>query len=401
MMNNIEELIEHKVKVWNSLTNQCISSSDWLDWKWQFRNRIQNAEMLVNLLNLDAQTKNEIITVGKKFLISTTPFQIIRIYDLITSQRNKDASELKKVFLPSIYELNTPSEGIIDGLGEDGTSVYPFISQLYPDRVLLFVTDVCPLYCRYCFRRRKVIHEKPVISRPQSIIDEENLAKAIKYITSNPSIRDVILSGGEPLILSDKHLEKIISELRKVKHVDIIRIDTKMPTVIPQRITDSLINMLRKYHPIFMTLHFVHPAEIDEEVKIAVTKLADAGIPLGTYTPVLRGINNDRETLKILFWELVKMRIRPYYLVHFVPTIWTEHFRVPLRETLNLIAGMQYELSGIALPQLKVYVPKLGKVPLVPQKIEGPIVKGNKNIYKFIIPTPDGEKIIYYEEPKM
>lgn len=400
MRQSMQHIAKRKVQTWNLLTGQNVTASQWLDWKWQFRNRITDESTLGRLLGLDQQTQEELVRVGEIFLTSVTPFQLVLVYDLLASQRESDAKALAKVFLPNIAEISAVPGGIIDGLGEEGSTPYSYISQLYPDRVLLFVTDICPLYCRYCFRRRKVIHQKPITMRPENILQGDHLEQAAQYIESHTSIRDVILSGGEPLILDDEHLEKIIRRLRKINHVDIIRIDTKIPTVMPQRITDDLVSMLHRYHPIFMTLHFVHPAEIDDEVRIACAKLVNAGIPLGTYTPILRGINNDRQTLKTLFWELVKMRIRPYYLVHFVPTIWTEHFRVSLQESLELISGLHYELSGIALPAFKVYVPGCGKIPIVPQRIEGPFIKGSKRVYKFLVPMLGArEKEIYYEEP--
>jgi lysine 2,3-aminomutase len=392
--------IKRKVELWNNLTNQNIDINQWLDWKWQFKSRVKDVKTLFKILNFDSITQKKIEEVSNTFIFSVTPFQLIRVYELLQLNKISEAESLSKVFVPDILELTLKNDGVIDGLGEEDTTPFPYISQLYPDRVLLFVTDICPFYCRYCFRRRKVIHQVDLKERPMNILDDANLETAIEYIDSNNQIRDVILSGGDPLSLNDNNLEKILSRLKKIKHVEIIRIDSKIPAVMPQRITNDLIKILNKYQPIFMTLHFVHPSELEDEVKYACSKLVNSGISLGTYTPILKGVNNSREVLKSLFWELLKIKIRPYYLVHFVPTQWTEHFRVSLEESLKLISGIHYELSGLAIPSFKLYIPGKGKILLTPNSVEGPFLKGSKKIYKLTVPLGDGKINDYlFEEP--
>ena len=383
--------IKEKIDLWNQRLNTSISAKEWNSWRWQVRNSITTLDKLKKFIPLDAEEENEIKEVLKHFVVSVTPFFIANVALLYSKGREEDVKAIAKCFVPSVNEISYQSQFMNDGLGEKDTTPFSYISQLYKDRVLLFTTNNCPFYCRYCFRRRKVILN-PKENRPEDLMIGDNLEKALQYIRERKEIRDVILSGGEPLSLNDNRLERIIKSLREISHVKIIRIDTKMPVVIPMRITEALVRMLKMYHPIFMTLHFVHPAEITPEVREACERLVDAGIPLGTYTPVLKGINDSKEILKRLFWELVQIRIRPYYLVQFVPTGWTEHFRVSLMESLNFLEGIHGELSGIAIPTFKVYTKGCGKVPLLPQYYIKRTPKGH------LLRTWSGDVAIY-EEP--
>jgi len=366
-----------------------ISEEDWSNWLWQEKNRVTSIEVLKKFIPISQNEEKEVTRVLNHFIMSVTPYFLTHVSLLYDKGESRFAKTLTKTFLPSLNEIsdNYFSE---DGLGENGSTPHGFISQLYPDRVLLFLTHYCPFYCRYCFRRRKVILS-PEQEIPSSVL--QNIEKSLYFIKNNRNIRDVILSGGEPLSINDEQLENIIYSLRKIEHVKIIRIDTKIPAVMPMRITDKLVNMLKKYHPIFINLHFVHPKEIIEETKNACLKLVDAGIPLGTYTPILKGINDDKDILKELFWKLVQIRIRPYYLVQFVPTKHAEHFKVPLKKSLELLEKIHWELSGIAVPHFKVYIKGKGKVSLLPQWYLGKNQKGH------LFKTWKGEGI-FFEDPE-
>jgi lysine 2,3-aminomutase len=402
-----------KREMWNDLTGSQVTEKDWNNWIWQMQKRVDSIDELKKIIPLSPEEQQKISLVLKHFRMAVPPYFLIHVRNLIDKGEEANASALKKIFLPDtpeiLPEISPTSEmKTTDGMGEDASTPFKFISQLYPDRILLFVTNECPIRCRYCFRRRKVIPKVPREDKKdqkiETLLEGENLEKAIKYIKeevrNGTKIRDVILSGGDPLSLGDEKLDKILTALRSVKNVEILRIDSIFPVVLPQRITDSLVKILKKHHPLFMTLHFIHPAEITEEVKEACAKLVDAGIPLGTYTPILKGISDDREILKTLLFELVKMRIRPYYLVQFIPTKWTEHFRVPLLDSLKLIDGIYGYISGLAVPHFHVYVKRKedlrgeGKVILLPLDIyRGRTKEGH------LLKTYRGE-IGFYEEPE-
>jgi lysine 2,3-aminomutase len=235
----------------------------------------------------------------------------------------------------------------------------------YPDRVLLLVLDFCSTYCRYCTRSRVVGHGSIFPSRVR-------LEKAIDYIRSHPEIRDVLLSGGDPLTLGDDRLEWILARLRQIPHVEIIRIGTKVPAVLPQRITPKLVRMLRRYHPLWMSLHFTHPDEGTPEAFRACTALADAGIPLGSQTVLLKGINDSVAVMKTLVHQLLRMRVRPYYLYQCDPISGSAHFRTPVEAGLDIIGGLRGFTSGYAVPTYVVDAPGGGgKIPVHPDTVLG------------------------------
>ncbi len=397
--------VKSKIEFWNKKMGTSITEREWNSWIWQEQNRITTLEDLKKLIPIEEKKEKEIEQVLKHFKMAVTPYFVSYVGLLYSEEKTREAADaLCKTFLPDIAELidifydpmitqyNVSDIELlkIDGLGEENTTPFSYISRLYLDRALLFVTSHCPFYCRYCFRRRKVI-TSPNSSAQENILQSNNLEKAMDFLKDNPEIRDVILSGGEPLTLNDTQLEKILLSLREIKHIKIIRIDTKIPAIMPMRITDSLVTTIRKYHPVFMTLHFVHPYELTPESKKACEKLVDGGIPLGTYTGIYKGINDNREILKQLFWELVQARIRPYYLVQFVPTKHAEHFRVPLEKSLSILEGLHGELSGIAIPSFKVYTYGQGKVPLLPAYYRGKIKEGH------LLKTYKGEVALYPE----
>lgn len=348
-----------RVERWEDVTVE-----DWSDWKWHLQNRLTTAKEVLDVLPVPEAIR----TAAEKaeefhipFETGLTPYLVKHIAGLLLSDPG-GACALLKTVLPSTAELSPVFIESRDGMGEDQTGTHTLLSQLYKNRALLFVSSVCPVYCRFCFRRRKVGSNSDVF------LSTAEIQQAIDRIADDPSIDDVIVSGGDPLMMPDNRLIDLLHRLRAVPTIRIVRFDTKMATVLPQRITAALAEQLSRYHPLYLTLHFVHPAEITNEVRRACSLLADAGIPLGAYTPLLRGINDQRETLVRLFTELAYMRVRPYYIVHNVANRWTDHFTVPLERAFDLMDGLQGEISGPALPSLVVYLPNAGgKVPLSAQ----------------------------------
>lgn len=342
-----------------------IKPCDWSSWTWQLQNCITSVRELIELLPMpDRLVQDALIADQYKvsFGMKITPYMLNHLYRL-KETGSEDAVQLVKTILPSASEAECALTQTLDGMGEDDTSSHPLISRFYRNRVLLFVSNVCPIYCRYCFRRRKVGGNSKL---PISI---DQVKEAIDFgIRADPDIDDVVISGGDPLMMSDEYLVELLSHLRSVPHVRIIRLDTKMAASLPQRITPELVSRLGQFHPLYVTLHFAHPSEITDEVHQACTRLANVGIPLGSYIPLLKGVNDRFATLARLFTELIYMRVRPYYLVHNIANRWTNHFTVPLERAFELMEKLQNEVSGLALPTLITYLPgACGKVPLAPQ----------------------------------
>ncbi|MBO8137212.1 MAG: KamA family radical SAM protein [Desulfotomaculum sp.] len=282
-------------------------------------------------------------------------------------------------------ELQVNKDDMEDPLHEDVDSPVPGVTHRYPDRALLLVTDQCSMYCRHCTRRRLAgSHDKPL---PKSQTD-----KAIKHIKSNNSIRDVIISGGDPLTLCDSKLEYILKQLRSIKHVEIIRIGTRMPVVLPQRITDKLCSMLKKYHPIWVNTHFNHPNEITEESKKACQKLADAGIPVGNQSVLLKNVNDCQHIYRKLVRELVKIRVRPYYLYQCDLSVGIGHFRTSVSKGIEIIESLRGHTSGLCVPQFVVDAPGGGgKIPVNPQYMI------SQSDSKVVLRNFEGKLFVYHE----
>jgi lysine 2,3-aminomutase len=267
--------------------------------------------------------------------------------------------------IPTVHELIRGPGEADDPLGEESQSPVHGLVHRYPDRVLFLVHDFCSTYCRYCTRSRVVGHGSLTASQAR-------LEKAIQYISATPTIRDVLLSGGDPLLLSDNKLEWLLARLRLIPHVEVIRIGTKIPAVLPQRVTPKLTRMLKRYHPLWMSLHFMHPDECTPETQRACDMLADAGIPLGSQTVLLNGINDDVETMKKLMHGLMKMRVRPYYLYQCDPITGSSHFRTPVAKGLEILQGLRGHTSGYAVPTYVIDAPGGGgKIPLMPVSVTG------------------------------
>lgn len=294
-----------------------VTDEQWNDWRWQVRNRIETLEQLESLMTLTEQEKEGIKKSLETIRMGITP------YYLSIMDPNDPKCPVRMQAVPSINELHKSAADQLDPLHEDGDSPVPGLTHRYPDRVLLLVTDMCSMYCRHCTRRR-------FAGQTDHALPMERIEKAIEYIRNTPQVRDVLLSGGDPLLLSDENLEHIISKLREIPHVEIVRIGSRTPVVMPQRITLELCNMLKKYHPIWLNTHFNHSKEITPEAIKACNMLADAGVPLGNQSVLLKGVNDCVHIMKDLVHNLVKMRVRPYYIYQCDLSMGIEHFRTKI-----------------------------------------------------------------------
>lgn len=337
----------------NGLFND-VPDSDWNDWKWQLKNRVQTLEDLTKLTKISKDEEEGIKKCLESLRMSITPYYL-SLMDL-----NDENDPIRKQCVPTIMELTRSEEDIEDPLHEDEDSPVKGLTHRYPDRVLFLVTDQCAMYCRHCTRRRFAGQNDMAV--PTKQIDE-----AIEYIAKTPVIRDVLLSGGDCLLLSDDMLEYIIKKLREIPHVEIVRLGSRLPVVMPQRITDDLVNMLKKYHPIWLNTHFNHPAEITPEAVAACAKMADAGIPLGNQCVLLAGVNDCVHVMKNLVQGLVKMRVRPYYIYQCDLSYGLAHFRTPVAKGIEIIEGLRGHTSGYAVPTYVVDAPGGGgKIPVMP-----------------------------------
>jgi lysine 2,3-aminomutase len=330
------------------------TTEEWSDWKWQVRNSFTSFDQLESILQLSDDEK------GFKEQALNLPIRITPYYASLLDKHNA-LQPLRKTMVPVLDELSVSPGEESDPLGEEHDSPVPLIVHRYPDRALFLVTGFCSAFCRYCTRSH-MVSKKDKMHASTSQIDG-----AIKYISEHKEIRDVLISGGDPLTLSDERLEYIIARLRAIEHVEFIRIGSKVPAVLPMRITPALTDMLKKYHPIFLSLHFTHPDELTPETREACNRLADAGIPLGSQTVLLEGVNNSIEVYKKLAHELLKVRVRPYYLYQCDPIPGSAHFRTKVENGLDIIRGLRGFTSGYAVPQFVIDAPKGGgKIPLLP-----------------------------------
>jgi lysine 2,3-aminomutase len=333
--------------------------SEWNDWRWQLRNSFKDLNQLERIMVL-SDGERAGLQAGRQL-----PSQITPYYASLFDPKRQDDPLRRTVVMTSDEFLKGPGEAD-DPLDEDGDLKAPGLVHRYPDRVLFLVTPLCPVYCRYCTRSRMV---GDTAGHPLGV---EQWTGAIDYIGAHPEIRDVLLSGGDPLLLSDDKLEWLLTRLRAIKHVELLRIGTKVPAVLPQRITPALVRMLKRLHPFWMSVHFMHPNELTPEVKRACARLADAGIPLGSQTVLVSGVNDDVETMKRLMRQLVEMRVRPYYMYQCDPVSGTSHFRTPVSKGLQIIGGLRGHTTGYAVPTYAIDAPGGGgKVPLLPDYAAG------------------------------
>jgi len=348
------------------------SLNDWNDWRWQVRNSIKSVSALKQFLNLTAEElacdENDKVNL---------PIRITPYYASLLS-RNDAMQAIRRSVVPVKEELYISPGEDHDPLCEENSSPVPNLVHRYPDRVLFLITGFCSTYCRYCTRSHMVAQDDKLH------LGKSALEPAFNYIASNPAIRDVLLSGGDPLTLGDSYLEYVLSRLRAIPHVEIIRIGTKVPAVLPQRITKSLVAILSKYHPLFMSIHFTHPDELTSEVAQATARLANAGIPLGSQTVLLKSINDEVQTMKSLMQGLLKLRVRPYYLYQCDPIPGSTHFRTPVEKGLEIIEGLRGHTSGYAVPHFVIDAPGGGgKIPLLPEYYLGRDEKGNVRLRNY------------------
>jgi lysine 2,3-aminomutase len=334
--------------------------ADWNDWRWQNRNRIRTLEQLERMIRVTDDERQAILRHTGPLPVGLTPYYMSLI------DPDDAAQPLRRTVIPTLAEFTRVPGEQDDPLGEDGTSPVPGLVHRYPDRVLLLVTNFCSVYCRYCTRARLVG------ASGERALKKTDIDRAIEYIERTPAVRDVLISGGDPLSLDEDRLEYVLGRLRSIKHLEFVRIGTKQPVVQPMRVTPTLTRVLRKYHPLWMSLHFTHPSEITPEVTEACGRLADAGIPLGSQTVLLRGINDEADTLKQLFHGLLRIRVRPYYLYQCDPISGSSHFRTTVDEGLALIQALRGYTTGYAVPSYVVDAPGGGgKIALFPDVVMG------------------------------
>jgi len=329
-----------------------VTEKEWKDWRWQSRNRFKTLAQFERVLVL-SDDERAAMSLGTMLL----PTGITPYYMSLLDPNDPDQA-LRRTVVPSINEFTRFPGEADDPLGEDGHSPVPGLVHRYPDRVLLLALDFCSTYCRYCTRSRVVGHGEIAPS-------DSRLEKIFNYLEEHTEVRDVLLSGGDPLALSEDKLDYILGRLRRIPHIEFIRIGTKMPAVLPQRITKELTTMLQRHHPIWMSLHYLHPDECTPESRKACERLADAGIPLGSQTVLLKGVNDDVNVMKNLMHKLLTMRVRPYYLYQCDPISGSAHFRTTVKKGLEIIEGLRGHTTGYAVPTYVIDAPGGGgKIPL-------------------------------------
>jgi lysine 2,3-aminomutase len=343
-----------------------VSIIEWNDWKWQIKNSIRDIHQLRKFIRLSSEEEMLILENTVNLPLRITPYYLSLIDPCEEDQ------PIRKSVVPIISEFFRAPEEKSDPLCEHHHQVTPNLVHRYPDRVLFLITGFCSTYCRYCTRSHMVA------KKDKSHFSLKELAPAFNYIRQHTEVRDVLLSGGDPLTISEEKLFAILDELKTIPHVEMIRIGTKVPVVLPQRITVSFVERLKKYHPLWMSIHFTHPDELTPEVKEACTRLADAGIPLGSQTVLLKGINDNVETMKYLMQGLLKIRVRPYYLYQCDPIPGSAHFRTSVEKGLEIIKGLRGHTSGYAVPHYVIDAPGGGgKIPLLPEYYMGRDAEGN------------------------
>jgi len=351
-MNNITGKARDRksIPLWKDVTDE-----QWNDWTWQISHRLSSVDDIAQVINLTDSEKEDIRKVMDGFRVGITPYYA----SLMDPDDPCDPVRMQSV--PTFAEMHRSGADMLDPLHEDEDSPAPGLTHRYPDRVLLLITDQCSMYCRHCTRRR-------LAGENDQARSTKDIDMAIDYIRRTPQVRDVLLSGGDCLCVSDDKLEYIISELRKIDHVQMVRLGSRTPVVMPQRITDNLVNILKKYHPIWLNTHFNHPKEMTVEAAEALAKLADAGIPLGNQSVLLRGINDDSEVMRDLVHILVMNRVRPYYIYQCDLSLGIEHFRTKVSKGIELIESLRGHTTGLCVPTFVVDAPGGGgKIPVMPQ----------------------------------
>lgn len=353
IFNKTQQEIAEKIKVGSGISN-------WKDWKWQLKNAIKSLEKfeLLTGIKFDSKEREKLKKTFIRFPLSITPY-----YLSLIDNKNYLTDPVFKQAFGSTSELTVLKSELEDPLSEEHDSPVEGITHRYPDRVLFHVSNICSMYCRHCTRKRKV-------GDIDFIPSKEQLNKGIDYIRKTPEVRDVLLSGGDPLMLSDTYLDWLLTEITSIPHVEIVRVGTRMPVVLPYRITDGLISVLKKHQPIWINTHFNHPREITSSAKEAVRKLADAGFPLGNQSVLLAEVNDCPRIMKNLVHKLVKNRIRPYYLYQCDLSEGLSHFRTPVGKGIEIMESLIGHTSGFSVPTYVIDAPGGGgKIPVMPNYI--------------------------------
>jgi lysine 2,3-aminomutase len=336
-----------------------VNPLDWEDWRWQIKNRVCTKDALSQIINLTPEEIKGIDKARGRLSMAITPYWATLI------DPDDPNCPIRRQAVPVAEEHAVGPHEMVDPCAEDRDSPAPHLVHRYPDRVLLLATDHCAMYCRHCTRRRLVgDHEAAAPGGPG------RFDAAIEYIRSNRKVRDVLISGGDPFILEDEALEELLSKIRAISHVEFLRLGTRVPVTLPQRITDKMVAMLKKYSPIWISIHFNHPKEITKRCKIACDMLSDAGFPLGSQTVLLKGINDRPYIMKKLVQELLQVRVRPYYIYQCDPVRGTQHFRTPVAAGINIMEKLRGHTSGYAVPTYVIDGPGGGgKIPVGPNYI--------------------------------
>ena len=357
-----------------------VTDEQWNDWRWQVRNRIETLEQLKQYITLTPAEEEGVKACLGTLRMAITPYYL----SLIDPEDPNDP--VRRQAIPTAAELHQSPADLLDPLHEDADSPAPGLTHRYPDRVLLLITDQCSMYCRHCTRRR-------FAGQKDAGMPMDQVDLAIEYIKNHPEVRDVLLSGGDALLVSDERLEYIISRLREIDHVEIVRIGSRTPVVLPQRITPALCAMLKKYHPVWLNIHFNHPNEITAESAAACAMLADAGVPLGNQSVLLAGVNDCVHVMKKLVHELVRIRVRPYYIYQCDLSMGLEHFRTPVAKGIQIIEALRGHTSGFCVPTFVVDAPGGGgKTPVMPNYVI------SQSVGKVILRNYEGV-ITTYTEP--
>lgn len=335
-----------------------VSDGDWNDWKWQLKNRITKLEQLERLMpSLTPEERAGTRLANTKLAMAIPPY----FFNLIDP--TDENCPIRRQVIPRVEETRTAPWEMLDPCGEDSHSPVPGLVHRYPDRVLFLVTDRCAAYCRYCTRSRLVSNATGYDFHPE-------FDRQIAYIESHPEIRDVLLSGGDPLLFSDEKLELLLSRLRAIKHVEFLRIGTRIPIFLPQRITPALCEMLRRFHPLFISVHSNHPTELTTEVRAGLARLADAGIPLGNQSVLLRDVNDSLEVMTAHVQKLLMCRVKPYYIYQCDLIAGSAHLRTAVRKGIELMRGLRGHTTGYGVPQFVIDAPGGGgKVPVNPDYV--------------------------------
>ena len=335
-----------------------VPESDWNNWAWQLKNRINSPEKLEKLIELTPEEKEGCNYAKHKLALSITPY----FFNLI--DREDPNCPIRKQIIPRGNEIHVSPEELLDPVGEENTMPVEGLVHRYPDRVLFLVTSQCASYCRYCTRSRLVSNAQDYNFRPR-------YEKALNYIREHAEVRDVLLSGGDPLLLNDRRLDFLLGELRSIPHVEFIRIGSRVPVFLPQRITDSLCDVFRKHGPIWLSIHVNHPKECTHDLFDATQKLSYAGVPIGNQSVLLNGVNDNLETMKSLIHRLLMMRVRPYYLYQCDLITGSAHLRTSVMKGIEIIKGLRGHTSGYSVPQYVIDAPGGGgKIPINPEYIE-------------------------------